>query len=565
MNYKELLIDILRKRGIEDIGLYQCPTPQDNINPFDFHGMKKGVDLLRKHITNKSRIVVVSDCDADGQTSASIIYQYLKQFDCDMTVLFHLAKAHGLSEDIDINVLKTVDLVILPDAGTNDREQVANLNSNGIDVLIIDHHDILKDKVVEENEQTVLINNQSTKNINTDRELTGAGMCYKFIEALGDYENMNKILAYASLGQIGDVSDYSKNGIRWLVFEGIKHMDEIPLVMESAKEIVKYKKSITPIDLGFGIIPLINAVCRMGTQEDKIMLFNALNDIDMSGNETIETTKLNKRTRKRERVTKTISKYEKVISDLQKIKARQNNHAKKVSKNLDIIENGGIVIGIKKAKEENCSTTGLVAQQLVTKYDKPALVLEERDGQLTGSARSNSKYIDDFRKWCENTRSVNYAEGHSHSFGISIDPSKLNEFKSCSKTIKEQGRGIEIDAVVQPEEELVDFMDRHRGMFGGVIKKPIFKFENVKISAFNITISKNGYLQLNYGGVKFVKFGVKEEEYYNIIQQLENGYGSFDIVGETNVSCWLGKKIRQVIISSYTIKPIEDEWNNFDF
>ena len=78
MNYKELLIDILRKRGIEDIGLYQCPTPQDNINPFDFHGMKKGVDLLRKHITNKSRIVVVSDCDADGQTSASIIYQYLK-------------------------------------------------------------------------------------------------------------------------------------------------------------------------------------------------------------------------------------------------------------------------------------------------------------------------------------------------------------------------------------------------------------------------------------------------------------------------------------------------------
>ena len=69
------------------------------------------------------------------------------------------------------NISKTnTEFMIIPDAASNDKENINKLYAMGIDVLIIDHHEI-----DEYPEQGILINNQLESNKNTNKNLVGAG------------------------------------------------------------------------------------------------------------------------------------------------------------------------------------------------------------------------------------------------------------------------------------------------------------------------------------------------------------------------------------------------------
>ena len=90
-------------------------------------------------------------------------------YNCEIEYIMHTRpKAHGLSKDITIN--KDVDLLIIPDAGTNDINQCQKLVNNGTDVIIIDHHesehdvDIIKDTLC--THSCIIVNNQMSNNYN---------------------------------------------------------------------------------------------------------------------------------------------------------------------------------------------------------------------------------------------------------------------------------------------------------------------------------------------------------------------------------------------------------------
>ena len=62
--------------------------------------------------------------------------------DADVKYLIHNTKAHGLTPEIMEQVMEiNPDLLIIPDAGSNDYEQHAILKSKDITTLVIDHHD----------------------------------------------------------------------------------------------------------------------------------------------------------------------------------------------------------------------------------------------------------------------------------------------------------------------------------------------------------------------------------------------------------------------------------------
>ena len=62
-----------------------------------------------------------------------------------------------------------------------------------------------------------------------------------------------------------------------MVFQGIADIKN-----RFIKEALKEKDVYFPVpkDLSFSVIPMINAIIRVGTLEDKTLLFRALNDID---------------------------------------------------------------------------------------------------------------------------------------------------------------------------------------------------------------------------------------------------------------------------------------------
>src|SRR5699024_11529485 len=83
---------------------------------------------------------------------------------------------------------KAIDILLVPDAGSNDREAHLTLNEKGVDILILDHHQY--DFLLEPHERTIIINNQNPDS-KLNKNLTGVGVVYKFIEAYKEELNID--------------------------------------------------------------------------------------------------------------------------------------------------------------------------------------------------------------------------------------------------------------------------------------------------------------------------------------------------------------------------------------
>lgn len=95
---------------------------------------------------NEDNITVIVDSDADGFTSAAIFINYLYSQWPDYTTvhikyILHTGKQHGLVDTYE-QILNDnwTNLVVIPDAGTNDVEEMQTLLDSGIDVICMDHH-----------------------------------------------------------------------------------------------------------------------------------------------------------------------------------------------------------------------------------------------------------------------------------------------------------------------------------------------------------------------------------------------------------------------------------------
>lgn len=93
-------------------------------------------------------------CDVDGVCSAVIAYQFLDSLMTEKPVVFfHTGKQHGIN-DLMLQILSAnLDLLIVPDAGSNDVEACRELRANEVDVIIADHHEIEK-----ENPYAIVVN-----------------------------------------------------------------------------------------------------------------------------------------------------------------------------------------------------------------------------------------------------------------------------------------------------------------------------------------------------------------------------------------------------------------------
>lgn len=123
------LEDILKLKGIKDINSFLNPTVKNTESELLFDNIEKARDVFVKHIENKSVIDLLVDCDVDGFTSASNIYQYIKRLNPDIEVrcFIHKGKIHGLSEFVDSMCEDDSKLCYCSDAGSGDSKECENL------------------------------------------------------------------------------------------------------------------------------------------------------------------------------------------------------------------------------------------------------------------------------------------------------------------------------------------------------------------------------------------------------------------------------------------------------
>ena len=140
------------------------PTEEVVEDFMNYDNILTGINILKYHIDRGSIIGIIPDKDFDGFASFTILYRYIKEvFNYELTIVPHTsAKAHGLSEDVKIP--DELNLLMVPDGGTNDQKQIKELEDKGIDVLILDHHSLSEG--VELN-NGIIVKNKTSKNISS--------------------------------------------------------------------------------------------------------------------------------------------------------------------------------------------------------------------------------------------------------------------------------------------------------------------------------------------------------------------------------------------------------------
>ena len=441
-NYAE---NLMRSRGVADLEQYKKPSREFLSEPDNLRNIASGAALYLRVVLNDkppySRVLIVVDSDNDGYTSAAIIYQYTKRVNCHCKVDYwlHDGKQHGLSDHID-RLMETdnqYDLIILPDSSSNDAKYHDMLEEINVPCLILDHH--LTDEKLSYN--AIVINNQlSPKYVN--KELTGAGVVYQFcryIDVIIGEQWADDYMDLAAWGIVGDMGSVLDMENRYIIYEGFskehikndflkcllnKQAYSITGKMGASWEDIVAK--VNPISIAFYIVPLVNAMIRVGTMPEKERLFMAFVD----GSQMVP---CNKRGAKgtMERVdiesarecTNAKSKQDKTkLEAVERLEAKIFKH--------DLLENKVLFVRLEDTDKFPSELTGLIAMQLAAKYKKPTIVARLNDeGFDRGSARGmNQSELRDFREFLLGSGMFEYAQGHANAFGISIPDDKLKDF-----------------------------------------------------------------------------------------------------------------------------------------
>lgn len=278
-NYlKEFLVE----RGVTDIDGFLNPNSSFLQEPEGLANIEEAAFKLLSYVQSKSKILVVVDADVDGFTSSAIIYQYIKKLDAeaDIDFILHEHKGHGLSDLIEdiINGKKVYDLIIIPDAGTNDYNYIEMLSQLNTFVIILDHHILNDDSLISNN--CILVNNQTSPNYK-NKDLTGAGVTWQFCRMLDKMTTFNyakDLIDLAALGIISDMGSILSLENRYIIEEGLKNIKNFFFESACQKQDYSMGGKKNYITVAFYITPLLNSLIRVGSQPEKERLFMAMID-----------------------------------------------------------------------------------------------------------------------------------------------------------------------------------------------------------------------------------------------------------------------------------------------
>ena len=550
------LEDILKLKGIEDINSFLNPTIKNTESELLFDNIEKARDVFVKHIEDKSIIDLLVDCDVDGFTSASNIYQYIKRINPNIEIrcFIHRGKIHGLSEFVDSMCEDDSKLIIVPDAGSGDSKECEKLIKNGKDVIILDHHSIDAS-----DNPAIVVNNQLSNKV-TDKAMTGVGITYKFTKLLDKYYGVNyadDYLDLVALGMIGDRADTINLQTRYLILKGLEQIrnkvnrNKLISVLVDV-QMYSMNNKITINGIGFYVCPLMNSMIRLGEYEDKCYMFEALCNSDKM---------LDRKVRGKGVVNMTIQEY--VLKACQSSNRKQKKiteeSAAVLSEEIKKFNMDKLPILVCNARDDvDSNSTGLIANRLADQYQRPCLLMRRKGDICKGSGRGSDKCeILDFNQWCKDTGLFNKVEGHPGAFGCEIDFENTNKLFSLLSTMRKIDEPTyhvyNVYDANQIHDQIIKNVAKYDFVWGSTVSEPIFLIKNIPCNKYNLYLlgSKQNKIEFTYHNIKFVKQtkGSSLASLYKEIISIGDNF-EFDIIGRFSIDYKSGKAA-QVIVEDW--------------
>lgn len=546
------LLDSIILRGAEDIDFHMSPTDKYSLDVSELNSepiVGRAARLLYKNLLDYTKkVAIVVDMDMDGFTSSALFVKFMQYINHPIGVLMDEGKTHGLTDNIMDDIIGNYDLVIIPDAGSNDIKQHQRLLDNNVDFIVLDHHEVLPESVKHLNttENGVVVNNQL---LDMNKNYTGVGMVYIFLKYVSFLENLDldidKHLDLVALGQVADVSNVADKEIRYYVTKGLNNINNlfIKSVMER-----KGLQEMTGRDASFSIISMINAVTRIGTLEEKRGLFNALVSESLETT-TVEVRKKNKSTGKFDKIPTELTIHDITVKACESIKTKQDKIVKGFLDKVDVLYDGNVLIGLLE-EEAPSSITGLIAMKLSDKKQKPVMIGKEYNDSLAGSLRAPDGL--DFKRILTISRLFNFVSGHASAAGWGINRFLLDEL---IEYLEEYSFTNETSYLVDklynnPDSSDIYTIEMHKHVFGGAVEFPTMGYKNIRFNKKCINV-RGSVTTFFDNGVSFVLFNSPDDIKDIIDSHVENNNVTMDIVGSPRINKYGNKEIPQIIIEHY--------------
>jgi single-stranded-DNA-specific exonuclease len=412
-----LLAQCLLNRGFSEasvIGNFLSPRLKNLADPFLLPNMDKAVGRLLRAREQNEPLVIFGDYDVDGVTSTALLTEVLRAL--GWRVEFYLPnrmdEGYGLSADGVENCLKKfpTTLLLAVDCGSTAVETIASLKSRGVDVIVLDHHQVSNPAP----SAVALVNPQiAGENEISFRELCSAGLAFKLAHAIlkrgretdlpGAAEfDLKPLLDLVALGTIADLVPLTGEN-RILVYAGLEKLNATKRAgILALKQVAQSPEKLGTFEVGFQLAPRLNAAGRLETAEESLRLLLA---------ENLETAmpiaqNLDLRNRERQKIEKSI--VEEVIGV---VRAKFD-----VQKDFVIVE-GELLWHI--------GVVGIVASRVLSEFYRPTIIIGGENGEMRGSGRSIAGFdLASALREC-NEFLIRHG-GHAMAAGLSILPEKID-------------------------------------------------------------------------------------------------------------------------------------------
>lgn len=494
----------------------------------------------------------------DGYTSAAAMYGYIKRLNPDHPVQYIIHKhnkAHGLSgmNKGDFEIPEGTKLLIIPDAGSNDIEELNWLVQNGVDCIALDHH---HRECFDENCKAIIVNNQSSEAY-TCKDFSGVGVTFEFMRALDGcylYDYAWDFLDLMMFGNIADVMSIKAYQTRYYIERGLKAVrNKFLLALMEAQDFST--KGVWNIhNVAWYLVPILNSMLRIGSYEDREMLFRAFIETD----EVFEYRKRGSAVSTEEDI------YTRMARLCKNIKSKQDKMRDELQNSLKDQINPDDKVIVVISEDGDPGITGLAAMRLADYAGKPCLVLRDNgSGEFTGSGRNcKESIVADFKELINSTGCFNYAMGHSNALGVSIDADKVEEARAA---FNEALENVEYDDTVYCDfiidvydltYQFIKDIDDSSWVWGTGIEEPTVAIENVPLDVDYCSVMGAHADSVSFmaGGIKFCKFKCgANDPLLEFANGLMGDAATLNVVGKCSINTYKGSSTPQVIIDQYEL------------
>lgn len=487
--FPAILEHLIRQRGLscdDAIESFLRPKLRDLADPFLLPEMDRAVARVFQAVDLGESVCIFGDYDVDGVTSITLVRRILAAYGLQARhfVPHRSSEGYGLSFAALERCMKEgakPDLLIAVDCGTVSSAEIAHLRAEGVDVVVVDHH--------EPGEHgrphcAALVNPKCGDDF---QYLCAAGVAFKLAHAMLktrplDHFDLKSVLDLVAVATIADIVPMIGEN-RLLVRHGLKVLATTSHPgLCALKEVTGMNGQATSMDVGFRIGPRINAAGRMDVPEDA--LATLMTDCHKAARSLAE--KLDQYNRDRQSHENTI----------------RREAMEMLGTDFDPASDPVIVIG---SRSWHPGVVGIVASRLMRQYHKPTFVVAiDDDGIGKGSGRS-IEGISLVEAIAACRGDLLAGGGHAMAAGLSIQESRIDDFRRMfaefvlRSTSEEQRRPkLHYDAEISFSQLSLEFLSDYELLqpFGNGNPQPVFVARRVHLSRPPVHM-KNNHLRLH--------------------------------------------------------------------